>query len=36
LPIFEDPLVKPLIESGGHIYNSTVISSFFKLEFKLK
>jgi len=29
LPIFEDPLVKPLIESGGHIYDSTVISSYF-------
>jgi len=29
VPIFEDPLVKPLIESGGHIYDSTVISSYF-------
>jgi len=29
LPIFEDPLVKPLIESEGHIYNSTVISNYF-------
>jgi len=29
LPIFEDLLVKPLIESGGHIYDSTVISSYF-------
>jgi len=29
LPIFEDPLVKPLIESIGHIYDSTVISSNF-------
>jgi len=29
LPIFEDPLVKPLIESEGHIYDSTVISSYF-------
>jgi len=29
LPIFEDPLVKPLIESAGHIYDSTVISSYF-------
>jgi len=28
LPIFKDPLVKPLIESGGHIYDSTVISSY--------
>jgi len=25
LPIFEDPLVKPLIESAGHITDSTVI-----------
>jgi len=29
LPIFEDQLVKPLIESRGHIYDSTVISSYF-------
>jgi len=29
LPIFEDPLVKPLIKSAGHIYDSTVISSYF-------
>jgi len=29
LPIFEDPLVKPLIESEGHIYDSTFISSYF-------
>jgi len=29
LPIFEDPLVKPLIESAGHICNSIVISSYF-------
>jgi len=29
LPIFEDPLVKPLIESAGHIYDSTDISSYF-------
>jgi len=27
LLIFEDPLVKPVIESTGHIYDSTVISS---------
>ena len=27
--MFEDPAVKPLIESAGHIYDSTVISSFF-------
>jgi len=25
LPIFEDPLVKPLIESAGYITDSTVI-----------
>jgi len=25
----EDPLVKLLIESVGHIYDSTVISSYF-------
>jgi len=29
LPIFEDPIVKTLIESTGHIYNSTVISRYF-------
>jgi len=29
LPIFEEPLVKPLIQSEGHIYDSTVISSYF-------
>jgi len=29
LPIFEDPLLKLLIESEGHIYDSTVISSYF-------
>jgi len=27
LPIFEDPLVKPLIERAGHIFDLTVISS---------
>ena len=27
--MFEDPAVKPLIESSGHIYDSTVISSYF-------
>ena len=27
--MFEDPAVKPLIESAGHIYDSTVISSYF-------
>jgi len=25
----KDTLVKPLIESTGHIYDSTVISSYF-------
>jgi len=25
----KDTLVKPLIESKGHIYDSTVISSYF-------
>jgi len=29
LPIYEDPLAKPLIMSAGHIYDSTVISSYF-------
>ena len=28
--MFEDPAVKPLIESAGHIYDSTVISRTFK------
>ena len=27
--MFKDPEVKPLIESAGHIYDSTVISSYF-------
>ena len=27
--MFEDAAVKPLIESAGHIYDSTVISSYF-------
>ena len=27
--MFEDPEVIPLIESAGHIYDSTVISSYF-------
>ena len=27
--MFEDPVVKPLIESASHIYDSTVISSYF-------
>ena len=29
IAMFEDPEVKPLIESAGHIYDSTVITSFF-------
>jgi len=29
LSIFKDALVKPLIESTGHIYYSTFISSYF-------
>ena len=29
IAMFEDPAVKPLIESAGHIYNSTLISSYF-------
>tara|TARA_B100000886_G_scaffold96517_1_gene64035 strand:- start:735 stop:923 length:189 start_codon:yes stop_codon:yes gene_type:complete len=29
IAIFEDPAVKSLIESAGHIYDSTVISSYF-------
>jgi len=29
LPIFEDPLVKVLIECAGHIYDSIIISSYF-------
>ena len=28
IAIFEDPSVKPLIESAGHIYDSTFISSY--------
>tara|TARA_B100000886_G_scaffold333513_1_gene287665 strand:- start:91 stop:279 length:189 start_codon:yes stop_codon:yes gene_type:complete len=27
--MFEDPIVKPLIESAGHIYDATVILSYF-------
>jgi len=27
--MFKDTEVKPLIESAGHIYDSTVISSYF-------
>ena len=29
IAMFENPAVKPLIESAGHIYGSTVISSYF-------
>ena len=29
IAMFKDPAVKPLIESAGHIYDSTVISSYF-------
>jgi len=28
IAMFKDPAVKPLIESAGHIYESTVISSY--------
>ena len=29
IAMFKDPAVKPLIESAVHIYDSTVINSFF-------
>ena len=29
IAMFKDPAVKPLIESAGHIYDSTAISSYF-------
>ncbi len=29
IDMFKDPTVKPLIESAGHIYDSTIISSYF-------
>jgi len=29
IEMFKDPAVKPLIEGAGHIYDSTVISSYF-------
>ena len=29
IAMFKDQTVKPLIESAGHIYDSTVISSYF-------
>ena len=28
IAMFKDPAVKPLIESAGHIYDSTVTSSY--------
>ena len=32
IAMFEDPAVKPLIESAGNIYDSTVISSNFLIK----
>ena len=29
IAMFQDPAVKPLIESAGHIYDSTTTSSYF-------
>ena len=29
IAMFKDPAVKPLIEGAGHIYDSTVITSYF-------
>jgi len=29
IAMFKGPAVKPLIESAGHVYDSTVISSYF-------
>ena len=29
ITMFEDPEVKPLIEGAGHIYDSTIITSYF-------
>jgi len=29
IAMFKDPAVKPLIESAGHIYDSTVMTSYF-------
>ena len=29
IAMFEDPTEKPLIESVGHIYDSTVMTSYF-------
>ena len=29
IAMFNDPALKPLIESAGNIYDSTVISSYF-------
>ena len=36
IAVFEDPEVKPLIEGAGHIYDSTVIFSYFWLTIHLK
>jgi len=30
--MFKDPEFKPLIESAGHIYNSTFIPSYFLID----
>ena len=32
IAMFEDPTVKPLIESAGHIYDLTVISRYSDLN----
>ena len=29
ITMFKDPAVKPLIENAGHIYDSTIVSSYF-------
>ncbi len=29
IAMFKDPAIKPLIESEGHIYDSTLITSYF-------
>ena len=29
IAMFEDPAVKPLIERAGHIYDSTIMTSYF-------
>ena len=28
--MFTDPKVRPLIESAGHVYDSTIITSYFQ------